>query len=75
MARFHIIIEGTDREEMDAFFDEIQDRYGLYDNCVIAECQDRDSIIDDDDPCKETGKLKCSRPKQSPNEPEDFGGP
>ena len=69
--RFHIVIEGTDEGQMTNFFEEIQNKYSLFDNCVLAEISDEDSIIDDLDRCVETGKLECIRPEGSIYEEED----
>jgi len=63
MGRFHIKIEGTNEEEMYKLFEEIQNKYSLYDNCVIEECSDEDSFIEKKDRCKETGNIICERPK------------
>jgi len=62
MVRFHIIIEGTNAEQMQRFFEEIQNKYSLYDNCVLGEVTDHDSVIDDGDRCAETGSIECLRP-------------
>jgi hypothetical protein len=70
--RYHIIIEGTDEEQMQHLFEEIQNDRELYDNCVLEEVTDEESIISDEDRCKETGGIKCTRPEQSPNEPPDI---
>lgn len=43
---FQIVIEGHDSEQMQAFFEEIQNKYSLYDNCVLQEVDDEDTIID-----------------------------
>ena len=32
---FHIVIEGHDKEQVMALFEEIQNKYSLYDNCVF----------------------------------------
>lgn len=69
--RYHIVIEGTDRDQMEEFWNEIQNEYDLFDNCVFEEVDDEDSIIEDEDRCMETGELTCKRPKQSPNEPKE----
>lgn len=64
MARFHIKIEGTDETQMQEFFEEIQNKYNLYDNCVFEEVEDEDSVIEPEDRCEETGKIICERPKE-----------
>lgn len=62
--RFQIIIEGTDEEQMIDLFEKIQNEYSLFDNCVLSEVKDKDSIIDDEDRCEETGRIECTRPKE-----------
>lgn len=69
--RFHIIIEGTEEDEMQDFFEEIQNEYSLYDNCVLEEVIEEDSIISKEDRCIETGKIACRRPPQAGKEPKD----
>lgn len=67
MTRYHIVIEGTDEGQMRNFFDEVQNKYSLYDNCVFEEVSDEDSVIEEEDRCEdliETGKLECERPKK-----------
>ncbi len=71
MGRYHIVIEGTDDVHMQKFFEEIQNKYSLYDNCAFGEVTDDESIIEDEDRCAETGGLECKRPVQSPIEPEE----
>ena len=63
MSRFHIVIEGTDEEQMRRFFEEVQNKYSIYDNCVFEEVSDEDSFIEPDDRCEETGKIICAKPK------------
>ncbi len=63
MSRYHIVIEGTNEEQMRKFFEEVQNKYSLYDNCVIEECNDEDSFIEKEDRCGETGNIICERPK------------
>jgi hypothetical protein len=53
---WHIVIEGHDARQMEDFFYEIQNKYNLYDNCVLEECQPAETIIDDDR-YTETGHL------------------
>ena len=55
--RYHIVIEGKDENQMRALFEEIQNKYSFYDNCVLEECKDEDTIIDDDRK-EETGYLE-----------------
>lgn len=57
--RFQIVIEGTDFEEIHVLWEEIQNKYNLFDNCVLREISDKDSIIDSR--CDETG-IKCAKP-------------
>ena len=64
MPRFHIVIEGTDREQMCDFFEAVQNKFALYDNCVIEEISDKDSFIEPEDRCEETGRLTCRRPRR-----------
>lgn len=56
----HIVIEGSDEEQMYNLFEEIQNKYCLYDNCVIeTENSPDDTIIDyDEGRWKETGNIK-----------------
>ncbi len=63
MSRYHIVIEGTNEEQMRDFFEEVQNKYSLYDNCVFEEVSDEDSFIEKEDRCNETGKIICERPK------------
>ena len=43
---YQIIIEGHDAEEMQDMFEEIQNEYRLYDNCVLQTTTGKDTIID-----------------------------
>jgi len=54
---YHIVIEGCNQEQMRALFEEIQNKYSFYDNCVLEECADKDTIIDEDRK-EETGHLE-----------------
>jgi hypothetical protein len=45
---WHIVIEGHDEEEIRELFEQIQNRYSLYDNCVMEEHEPEDTIIDAD---------------------------
>ena len=53
---FHIIIEGTNEEQMIKLFEEIQNKYDLYDNCILESCEVSKTIIDDRK--EETGILE-----------------
>ena len=55
--RYHIIIEGKNEGQMRNLFEEIQNKYSFYDNCVFDEVKDEDTIIDKDRN-KETGFLE-----------------
>jgi len=45
----HIVIEVDDEKKAYKLFEEIQNKYNLYDNCVIeTEVPIVDSIVDDD---------------------------
>ena len=52
---YHIRIEGKNEEQMRELFEEIQNRYGLYDNCVLDEVPEENSIIEGK--AEETGIL------------------
>lgn len=54
---FQIIIEGKKEDQMRRLFEEIQNRYGLYDNCVLEERPEDNSIIDDNRTA-ETGDIE-----------------
>lgn len=54
---FQIIIEGRKENQMRRLFEEIQNRYGLYDNCVLEERSEDKSIIDDNR-TTETGDIE-----------------
>ena len=63
---YHIVIEGHDTEQMQKFFEEIQNKWSLYDNCVLEEAELEDTIIDYDETddngdfrCEETGNIIC----------------
>ena len=43
---FQIIIEGRKEDQMRLLFEEIQNRYGLYDNCVLEERSEDRSILE-----------------------------
>lgn len=64
MSRYHIVIEGTDEDQMSEFFEEVQNKYSLYDNCVFEEVNDDESFIEPEDRCEETGNIICTRPKK-----------
>jgi len=56
----HIIIEGHDEAQMQELFEEIQNKYCLYDNSVIeTELPPQETIIDADRH-KECGHLKIN---------------
>lgn len=57
---YHIRIEGCDEEQMQKLFEEIQNKYSFYDNCVLEETDNlADTIINyEDDRYKETGYLE-----------------
>ena len=57
MTIFHIIIEGKKESQMRKLFEEIQNRYDLYDNCVLDEVGDDESIIEDGRD-EETGNIE-----------------
>lgn len=54
---YHIVIEGSNQEQMQKLFEEIQNKYGFYDNCVLETANPEDTIIDDDRR-DETGHLE-----------------
>ena len=63
---YHIVIEGHNEDEVRALFEEVQNKFSLYDNCVFEEMELEDTIIDYDEPddngefrCNETGRLGC----------------
>jgi len=62
MSRYQIVIEGTNGDQMEDFFEEIQNKYSLYENCVHEEVKDEDSFIEKEDRCGETGNIICKRP-------------
>ena len=43
---FQIIIEGKKEVQMRQLFEEIQNKYGLYDNCVLEEYSEDKSIVE-----------------------------
>jgi hypothetical protein len=43
---YQIVIEGHDEDQMRNLFEEIQNKYSFYDNCVIQEIKKEDTIID-----------------------------
>ena len=45
---YHIVIEGHDEKAMYALFEEIQNKYSFYDNCVLENCTPECTIIDKD---------------------------
>ena len=53
---YHIVIEGHNEEQMRAFFEEIQNKFRIFDNCVFEECKDEETIIDKDR-YEETGNI------------------
>lgn len=55
--RYQIVIEGSKEEQVRELFEEIQNKYGFYDNCVLQEVEDEDTIIDEDRK-EETGFLE-----------------
>ena len=68
---YHIVIEGHNEEEVRELFEEVQNKYSLYDNAVFEEADIEDTIIDYDEPddngdfrCEETGRLGCMTKEQ-----------
>ncbi|MBW3011302.1 hypothetical protein KY326_03725, partial [Candidatus Woesearchaeota archaeon] len=50
--------EGSDEEQMQNLFEEIQNKYDLFDNCVLETCEPQDTIIDyEEGRFEETGEL------------------
>lgn len=45
---YQVVIEGHNEGQMRNLFEEIQNKYNFYDNCVIQEINKQDTIIDDD---------------------------
>ena len=45
---YHIVIEGHNFDEVQSLFEEIQNKYSLYDNCVMDTKCPMDTIIDKD---------------------------
>lgn len=58
---FKIIIEGHKREEVVELFEEIQNKYSLYDNCVFEEDINPENTILDKDRYEETGRLSINK--------------
>ena len=52
-----IIIEGHDEEQMQNLFEEIQNKYKLYDNCVIETNVEGEDTIIDKNRHEETGNI------------------
>lgn len=57
---YKIIIEGHNIKEVEALFEEIQNKYSLYDNCVLEEDSPRNTIIDRAR-LGETGRLRINK--------------
>jgi len=57
---YQIIIEGHDEDEVRELFEEIQNKYDFYDNCVMQTTNPTDTIIDKDR-YEETGRLKIDK--------------
>lgn len=58
---YQIVIEGSDYGQVQELFEEIQNKYSLYDNCVMQEVSKEDSIVGCCDNRKEeTGRLKVN---------------
>lgn len=51
----HIVIEIKDEEQAYKLFEEIQNKYNLYDNCVIETNVPMEDTIIDEDRKEETG--------------------
>ena len=63
---YNIVIEGHDEEQVREMFEEIQNKYSLYDNCVFEEADIEDTIIDyDEERYAETGRLSCMNKKEN----------
>jgi len=54
---FQIIIEGKKEDQMRRLFEEIQNRYDLYDNCVLEERSEDRSIVENGR-AEETGDIE-----------------
>ena len=54
---FQIIIEGKKEDQMRRLFEEIQNRYDLYDNCVLEERSEDKSIVENGR-AEETGNIE-----------------
>jgi len=57
---FHIVIEGHGEDQMREFFEEVQNKFSLYDNCAFEECEPEDTIIDRDR-WEETGSIMIDK--------------
>ena len=55
-----IVIEGSDYKQVLELFEEIQNSYNFYDNCVMQEVGKKDSILNccGNNKPAETGRLK-----------------
>jgi hypothetical protein len=62
-----IVIEGHDSDQMTALFEEIQNKYSFYDNCVMQEISKADTIIEEDRRA-ETGFLIIKNPPDTTGE-------
>lgn len=64
--RCRIIIEGCDEDKMETLFEEIQNRYSLYDNCVIERnISNEETIMDKECFNGETGGYVCEECKDN----------
>ena len=54
--QYQIIIEGSNRDEVYKLFEEIQNNYSFYDNCIFLESLSSDTIVDSGR-TQETGNL------------------
>lgn len=54
---WQIVIEGHNEEQMYDLFEDIQNEYNLYDNCVISELPMEDTIFEPEDRTAETGGI------------------
>lgn len=57
----HIVIEGHNENEVRALFEEIQNKYGLYDNCVLETNLSPEDTIIDRNRYEETGRLSIDK--------------
>ena len=57
---YQIVIEGSDYEQVQELFEEIQNKYNFYDNCVMTEVDKKGSIVGccGKERTTETGHLK-----------------